>query len=97
MKTKAINSTRSQFTILRQICNFIPTRKVSKIARATGVEAQSRTFKPWSHVVILVCGQLTHRLGLNDLCDALQLHSGSLASVRVRTVSLGCDRFMIVE
>jgi hypothetical protein len=85
MKKKTINPTRSQFSILRQICNFIPPHKVSQIARATGAEDKSRGFKPWSHVVSLLYGQLSHSLGLNDLCDSLQLHSGSLASVRGAT------------
>ena len=76
---------RSQFSILRQICNFIPPHKVAQIARSTGAEDKSRTFKPWSHVVSLLYGQLTHSIGLNDLCDSLQLHSGPLASVRGAT------------
>ena len=85
MKKKTINPTRSQFSILRQICNFIPAHEVSKIAGATGVEDKSRSFKPWSHVVSLLYGQLTHSVGLNDLCDSLQLHSGALSSVRGAT------------
>src|SRR6266550_3094743 len=86
MKKKTINPTRSQFNILRQICNFIPPHEVSKIARSTGAEDKSRSFKPWSHVVSLVYAQLTHSIGLNDLCDSLQLHSGPLSSVRGATV-----------
>jgi len=82
MKKKTTKPTRAQFSIFRQICNFIPPHEVSKIARQTGVEDRSRTFSPWSHVVSLVYGQLTHSIGLNDLCDSLQLHSGPLASVR---------------
>src|SRR5882724_11360476 len=85
MKKKTINPTRSQFNILRQICNFIPAHEVSKIARATGAEDKSRSFKPWSHVVSLIYAQLTHSIGLNDLCDSLQLHSGPLSSVRGAT------------
>ena len=69
MKKKTINPTRSQFNILRQICNFIPPHEVSKIARATGVEDKSRSFKPWSHVVSLVYAQLTHSIGLNLVSD----------------------------
>src|SRR5437867_10086458 len=87
MKNKTINPTRSQFNILRQICNFIPPNEVPKIARITGVQDRSRTFKPWSHVVSLVYAQLTHSIGLNDLCDSLQLHSGPLASLRGATRS----------
>jgi hypothetical protein len=60
MKRKAINPARSPFTLLRQICNFIPTHEVSKLARTTGVETQSRTFKPWSIFVGLsVAGRAT--------------------------------------
>jgi hypothetical protein len=54
MKNKTINPTRSQLSILRQICNFIPSHEVSKIARETGAEDKSRTFKSWSHGVSLV-------------------------------------------
>ena len=76
---------RSKFNLLRQICNQIPVHEVSKIARATGAEKMSRTITPWSHVVSLLYGQLTHSIGLNDLCDSLQLHSGPLASIRGAT------------
>jgi hypothetical protein len=76
---------RAKFNILRQICNHIPVHEVSKIARATGAEDKSRTFSPWSHVLSLLYGQLTHSIGLNDLCDSLQLHSGPLASIRGAT------------
>lgn len=85
MKNQNIKPTRGQFNILRQICNYIPPHEVSKIARETGAEDKSRTFKPWSHVVSLLYAQLTHSIGLNDLCDSLQLHSGPLSSVRGAT------------
>src|SRR5829696_352010 len=84
-KRRTINPTRSQCTILRQICNLIPQHEVSKIARSTGVEEQARTLSPWSHVVSLCHAQLSHSLGLNDLCDSLQLHSGPLSAVRGAT------------
>src|SRR6266513_2198736 len=85
MKNKTINPTRSQLNILHQICNFIPPNEVSKIARATGAQDKSRTFKPWSHVVSLLYAHLTHIIGLNDLCDSLQLHSGPLSTLRGAT------------
>src|SRR5260370_309660 len=85
MKKQKIKPTRSKFNILRQICNFIPQHTVSKIAQSTGAEDKSRTFAPWSHVVSLLYGQLTHSIGLNDLCDSLQLHSGLLSSIRGAT------------
>src|SRR5881409_1605632 len=82
MNKLKIAPARSQFSILRQICNFIPQHLVSKIARTTGAEDKSRTFSPWSHVVSLGYAQLTHSIGLNDVCDSLQLHSGPLSAVR---------------
>jgi len=74
--------TRSSFTLLRQLCNFIPNHLVPRLAREHGVEQKSRTFHPWSHVLSLIYAQLTHALGLNDVCDALRLHSGPLSAIR---------------
>ena len=85
MNRHIIAPARSKFTILRQICNYIPPFLVPQIARTTGVEDKARSFSPWSHVVSLLYGQLSHSLGLNDLCDALQLHSGPLVGVRGAT------------
>jgi hypothetical protein len=73
---------RSQLSILRQICNFIPGHLVSNLARQTGADKKAREFSNWSHVVSLLYAQLTHSIGLNDVCDAAQLHRGSLAAVR---------------
>jgi len=72
-KTTTHKPTRSSFSLLRQLCNFIPPHLVSKLARDTGVIKRSRTFTPWSHVVSLPYAQLTHAIGLNDVCDALCL------------------------
>src|SRR6266571_4374035 len=83
MKNKTNSQpSRSKFSVLRQLCNWIPTHLVPKLARATGVEEKARTFSPWSHVVTLLFAQLTHSIGLNDVCDALRLHSGPLSSIR---------------
>jgi len=67
---------------LRQICNLIPNHLVPQLARETGVEDDARTYTPWSHVVTLLFAQLTHSLGLNDVCDALALHSGPFSAIR---------------
>ena len=77
--------TGSRFTLLRQLCNLIPNHVVPRLAREHGVDTRSRTFKPWSHVVSLIYAQLTHALGLNDVCDALRLHSGPLSALRGAT------------
>jgi len=75
----------SKLNLLRQICNFIPQFLVPKLSRETGVEDKVRTFSAWSHVVSLLYAQLTHSIGLNDVCDALSLHSGPLSSLRGAT------------
>src|ERR1035437_4199117 len=84
-KTKLRKPTPGKFPLLRQLCNLIPAHLVPKLARDTGVTARSRTFTPWSHVVSLLYAQLTHAIALNDVCDALRLHSGPLAAVRGAT------------
>ena len=84
-KPKLRKPTRSSFTLLRQLCNLIPAHLVPQLARDTGVAEKSRTFTPWSHLVSLIFAQLTHALGLNDVCDALRLHSGPLSAIRGAT------------
>ena len=76
---------RSQFAVLRQICNLIPSHLIPKLARETGVDKKARTFSPWSHLVSLIYAQLTHAIGLNDICDGLRLHSGLLVTLRAAT------------
>ena len=83
MKEKNTNlPTSSKMNLLRQICNFIPNFLIPKLARETGVDKKARAFTPWSHVVSLLYAQLAHSIGLNDVCDALNLHSGPLSSIR---------------
>ncbi len=77
--------TRSRFTLLRQLCNLIPNHVVPGLARQHEVDTKSRTFKPWSHVISLIYAQLTHALGLNDVCDALRLNAGPLSAIRGAT------------
>jgi hypothetical protein len=84
MKNQKI-PTASKFTVLRQLCNYIPPHLVPKLARETAVEEQTRTFDEWSHIVSLCYAQVTHSIGLNDVCDALQLNSGPLSALRGAT------------
>jgi hypothetical protein len=85
VKKKTNNPTRAKFSVLRQLCNLIPPHLVPQLARAHHSEAHARTFSHWSHVVALLFAQLTHSLGLNDVCDALRLHSGPLSAIRGAT------------
>lgn len=45
----------------------------------------ARTFSAWSHVVAMLYAQMTHAIGLNDVCDALRHHVGWLARIRGAT------------
>jgi hypothetical protein len=83
MKNRLIHPTRSNLNILGQVCNLIPGHMVPNLARECGVE--SRSYSPWSHVVALMQSQLSHSIGLNDVCDSLQLHAPGLASIRSAT------------
>src|SRR4030095_12612959 len=85
MNTKTPNPTRHKFSLLRQLCNLIPTFLVSSLAREKGVERQARSYSPWSHLVSLMYVQLTHCFSLNDASDGLRLHSGELSTVRGAT------------
>ena len=77
--------TGSKLSVLQQLCNLIPPHLVCKLARETGVDSMARTFSAWSHVVSMLFAQLTHAIGLNDVCDALRLHSGPLSALRGAT------------
>jgi len=84
MKTTKLPTT-GKLTVVRQLFNHIPNHLVPKLARETGVDEQARTFDEWSHVVSLGYAQMTHSIGLNDVCDALQLNSGPLSAIRGAT------------
>jgi urea transporter len=71
--------TRTNLSILGQLCNLIPAFLVQKIARQWGVAKQARTFSLWSHLVALLYAQFTHAPSLNDVCDALKNHAAKVA------------------
>jgi len=70
---------------------------VSKLARKHGIETRARTFTASSHVVALLYAQLTHAIGLNDVCDGLRHHAGLLGSVRGRFLPLATRFRMPME
>lgn len=80
---KSASPTRSQHTVLRQMCELIPVHLVPKAARAWGIK--TRVFSAWSHVVSMLYAHLTHAIGLNDVCDALRNHRGALVTLRGAT------------
>jgi Domain of unknown function (DUF4372) len=75
----------NRIQVLRQLCNLIPPHLVPKLAHETGVDSMTRSFSAWSHFVSMLFAQLTHSIGLNDVCDALRLHSGPLSALRGAT------------
>lgn len=80
-----MNPSKHKMTVLAQIFKLIPRNLIPKLAHAHGVDKQSRSFKPVSHVLALMFGQLTHAIGLNDICDTLRNHFGVLSTIRDAT------------
>jgi hypothetical protein len=76
-------STRRSMTVAKQICEQIPSHMVPKLARDHKVDA--RKLSAWSHVTAHICGQVTHAVGLNDICDTLEINSTSLRAIRGAT------------
>jgi len=76
-------STRGKMTLVRQTCELIPGHLVPKLAKGYAIDA--RKFSAWSHTTAHVYGQLTHAVGLNDICDGLELNSSGLRAIRGAT------------
>jgi hypothetical protein len=74
--------TKHYTNTLHQLCKLIPSHLTQKLARKHGVDKKARTFTPWSHVVSLLFAQLTHAIGLNDVCDTLRHHMAKLSTIR---------------
>ena len=73
---------RFNYSILAQICKLIPPQVVPKLAREYAVDRQWRRFDPWSHVVTWMEAHLSHAIGLNDVCDSMEMNSGPLSAIR---------------
>jgi len=71
--------TRSNVVVLKQILNLIPRHLIGRHARETGVDTQARRFSPSSHLAAMLFAQLSHSIGLNDVCDWLRLKCAALA------------------
>ena len=84
-KTCTRKPTRTNLSVLGQLCNLIPGFLVPKVARQCGVDKKARTFSPWSHLVALLYAQFTHAMSLNDVCDALKYHAPKLSRIRGAT------------
>ena len=69
-KTNTRKPTRTNLSVLAQVCNLIPAFLTQKLAREFGVDKKARTFSPWSHLVALLYAQLTHAMSLIDACQS---------------------------
>ena len=67
-------------SVLAQIVKLIPGKLIETLAGKHQI--QTRVFSATSHVVALLYAQLAHSLSLNDLCDSLQNHHGTLNRIR---------------
>jgi hypothetical protein len=71
--------TRANVTVLKQMLNLIPRGVINRHALETGVEAKARTFSVLSHLSAMLFAQLSHAMGLNDVCDWMRLKAAALA------------------
>src|SRR6056297_521416 len=72
-------SSRANVVVLKQVLNLIPRHLIGRHARETGVDAKARSFSVTSHLAAMLFAQLSHAIGLNDVCDWLRLKSAALA------------------
>jgi len=70
---------RSNVIVLKQILNLIPRHLIQRHAVETGIAAKARTFSVLSHLTAMLFAQLSHSMGLNDVCDWMRLKVGVLA------------------
>jgi len=74
---------RNNVIILKQILNLIPRHLIGRHARETGVDIKARTFTVTSHLAAMLFAQLSHAIGLNDVCDWLRLKQAALSRLGV--------------
>jgi len=78
----------SNVLVLKQILNLIPRGMISRHALETGVEGKARTFSVLSHFSAMLFAQLSHAIGLNDVCDWLRLKSAALTVIKDQIIVL---------
>ena len=72
--------TKHTMFVLAQITSWIPDRIIENLARKHRI--QTRSFSATSHVISMVYAHLAHALSLNDICDSLSNHAGTLEQLR---------------
>ena len=72
--------TKHTMSVLAQITSWIPDRIIENLARRHRI--QTRSFSATSHVISMVYAHLPHALSLNDICNSLSNHAGTLEQLR---------------
>ena len=72
--------TKHTMSVLAQITSWIPDRIIENLARKHRI--QTRSFSATSHVISMFYAHLAHALSLNDICDSLSNHAGTLEQLR---------------
>jgi hypothetical protein len=72
---------RGSAIALKRILKLIPPGLITRHARETGVADKSRSFSVVSHLAAMLFAQLSHAMGLNDVCDWLRLKAKALARI----------------
>jgi len=79
--------TRVNVVVLRQMLNLIPRGLINRHALETGVETKARSFSVVSHLSSMLFAQLSHVMGLKDVCDWLRLKAPVLSRFGVTSPS----------
>ena len=75
-----MNPQKHTMSVLAQIASWIPDKIIENLAKEHKI--QTRSFSATSHVISMVYAHLAHALSLNDICDSLSNHAGTLAQIR---------------
>ena len=75
-----MNPQKNNMSVLAQISSWIPDRIADNLAKKYGI--QTRSFGPFSHATAMMYAHLAHSLSLNDFCDDLHNHAGTLEQIR---------------
>ena len=80
-----MTTTKHTMSVLAQITSWIPDRIIENLAKKHRI--QTRSFSATSHVISMAYAHLAHALSLNDICDSLSNHAGTLEQLRNCTPS----------
>ena len=71
-----MNPQKHTMSVLAQLASYLPKEFIQERARHDKI--QSRAFDVYSQVLAMLYAHLAHALSLNDVCDSLHNHAGTL-------------------